>query len=187
MLLVLAGAGQIVSLVALRYLSNPKIAFRISTLVVLCYCLFLIVIGGMHGSRIFWMLTFPVYAFLLFHGREGLLWAVAGFLGSVYVFFDPNAILSTFPYETEVKARFLITYALLGVVASGFERISYRPQEEIAKERTVQLEEAIRRLFTQIEERKHAEAALLNSEQRFKHSFGRLLRGYCANRRRPYL
>ena len=82
--------------------------------------------------------------------------------------FYPNAILSTFPYETEVKARFLIAYALLGVVASGFERISYRPQEELAKERTVQLEDAIRRLFTQIEDRKHAEAALLKSEQRFK-------------------
>lgn len=167
-LLALAGAGQIVSLVALRYLPNPKIAFRISTLVVLCYCLFLIIVGGMHGSRIFWMLIFPVYAFFLFPSREGLVWAVAGFLGSAYVFFGPAAILSTFQYELEVKTRFLITYALLGVVARTFERISYRPQEEIARKRTVQLEEAIRRLFTQIEDRKHAEAALLKSEQRFK-------------------
>jgi PAS domain S-box-containing protein len=168
LLLVLAGAGQIVSLVALRYCVNPKTAFRISAFVALGYFLFLMGIGGAHGSRIFWILIFPVYAVLLFGDREGLLWTAAGFLGAVYVLFDPNGILSTFPYENETKIRFLIIYGILGVLARVFESTGYRMQIGMVKERTSQLEEAIGRLFTQIEDRKRAEGALLQSEQRFR-------------------
>jgi|GEM_PF-1607549 len=168
MLTVLAGAGQIASLIALRYCQNPKSAFRISVFFALSYFLCLMCIGGPHGSRIFWMLIFPVYAVLLFGDREGLIWASAGFLGSVYVLFDPNGILSTFPHENETKIRFLITYGILGVLARAFESTGYRMQIGMVKERTRQLEEAIGRLFTQIEDRKRAEGALLQSEQRFR-------------------
>jgi two-component system, cell cycle sensor histidine kinase and response regulator CckA len=167
-LMVLAGTGQIVSLLALKYCRNPRNAFRISAFVLLVYFLFLMSLGGPHGTRILWMLIFPAYAFLLFGGREGLLWTVAGFCCSLYVLFDPNQVLSAFPYEDETKRRFLITYALLAIVVIVFESITYRSQEEIARKRTSQLEEAIRRLSSEIDERKHVEEALVASEQRFR-------------------
>ena len=47
--------------------------------------------------------------------------------------------------------------------ASGTER-----KKVCSKKETNQLEKAIQRLFTQIEDRRHAEAALLQSEQRFR-------------------
>lgn len=168
MLTALAAVGQVASLVVLRYAADAKNAFRISTLVLLAYFLFLIGIGGPHGTLLFWMLVFPVYAFLLFGGREGLLWTAAGFLGSVYVLLDPHAILSTFPYELAVKGRFLITYALLGAVTRAFERVTYRPQEDIARRRAAQLEEAVQRLSEEIKERTQIQAELIFSEQRFR-------------------
>lgn len=168
MLVILAGAGQVVSLVVLKCCANHKIAFRISVFVVLGYCLFLIGVGEPHGAQIFWMLIFPVYTLLLFCGREGLLWTAAGFLCAAYVLFDPNAALATFPYEDETRAQFLITYALLGIVARVFESIIYRAQEDIAKRDKAQLEEAILRLYTEIEDRKKVEKALVDSEKRFR-------------------
>jgi PAS domain S-box-containing protein len=168
MLTALAGIGQVVSLIVLRHVANPRSAFRVSTLVLLSYFLFLVEVGGPHGTRLFWMLIFPVYAFLLFGGREGLLWTAAGFFGSAYVLFDPYSILATFPYENEVKVRFLIIYAVLGAVARVFESITYRPQEDIARQRTAELEEVVQRLSKEIEERTHIQAELILSEQRFR-------------------
>ena len=128
----LAGAGQIVGLLVLRFVANPKIAFRISGLAILGYFLFLMDIGGPQGARVFWMLVFPVYALLLFGGGEGLLWATTGFIGSLLVLSDANDIFATFSAENN---RFLLTYVILGLLAVAFEGIGYRTQEGLFKER----------------------------------------------------
>jgi two-component system cell cycle sensor histidine kinase/response regulator CckA len=160
-----AGAGQVIVLLILRSNANPRIAFRISALAMLGYSLFLLGTGGPGGARVFWMLVFPVYSFLLFGGRESILWTLAGFIGSVCVLVNPNDLAATFSVENN---RFLLTYGLLGALAGAFEMVVYRVQEAIATERTRQLEEALLRLSMQYEERKRAEEALAISEERLR-------------------
>jgi two-component system, cell cycle sensor histidine kinase and response regulator CckA len=159
----LAGAGQIVGLLILRHAAHPRIAFRISALVLLGYLLFHMSVAGPQGARIFWMLVFPVYAFLLFGGREGLIWTTAGFLGCLCVLLDPNDVFGIFSPENN---KFFLTYVLLGVLARAFESVVSRTQEDMVRDRTRQLEGAIRRLYTEIEERKSIEEALRLSEER---------------------
>jgi two-component system, cell cycle sensor histidine kinase and response regulator CckA len=160
-----SGRGQIVSLLALRYAAQPKIAFRISVLTLLCYGLFVTSVGEPQGQRVFWALVFPVYAFLLFGGREGLIWIIGGFVGCLAAFLDPRDVWATF---ATTNSRFLLTYCILGILVIAFEKIVYQAQADIVRERTSMLEEAIRRLSTQIEERQRAETALQVSEERFR-------------------
>jgi hypothetical protein len=102
----LAATGHIVGLLVLRNRANPRIAFRISAVTMICYFLFLVNLEGPEGARIFWLLVLPVYAFLLFGGREGLIWTTAGFIGFVCVLLDPNDVLAIFSAENR---RFLLS------------------------------------------------------------------------------
>ncbi|MCG8376972.1 MAG: hypothetical protein MI702_10865, partial [Chlorobiales bacterium] len=102
-----ASLGLIVSMLILRLLPDPNAAFRICLLVVLSYCLILMNIGGAHGSRMLWMLVYPLYVFFLLGTKEGLAWATMGFILSVVILMDPAELLSTYPYESIIKARFL--------------------------------------------------------------------------------
>ena len=113
----LAGAGQVVSLLALVRLKNPKVAFRISASVLGVYFLFLICVGGTHGTTMLWMLIMPAYFFFLLGKREGLVWTAAGFLASLSILSDPTGLFSTYHYERTVAARFLLTYGLIAAVA----------------------------------------------------------------------
>ncbi len=74
-------------------------------------------------------------------------------------------VWATFSSE---KSSFLLTYCVLGILVIAFEKIVYQAQADVVRERTSMLEEAIRRLSTQIEERQRAEAALQVSEERFR-------------------
>ncbi len=161
----LAGAGQVISLLILRRSKDPKIAFRVSALVMLCYSLFLTGVAGPQGMRILWILIFPVYVFLLFGGREGFFWTTAGFIGFLSVILNPQDVYAAFSGDNR---GFLITYIVLGILVSAFEKIVYRAQAEKIRDKTDQLEEAVDRLFTLMEERKRAEEALLQSEERFR-------------------
>jgi PAS domain S-box-containing protein len=112
-ILLCVGSIQLASLIALRYLKHAQIIFRLNVLLVGIYFLFLIIIGGAHGSRILWVFIFPIYAFFLLGKREGLFWSVLLILFSLLVFVNPANFIETYPYASETKTRFIITYTLL--------------------------------------------------------------------------
>ena len=62
-LLLCLGSVQFASLMALRFLKRANIIFRLNVLLVGIYFLFLISVGGTHGSRILWVFIFPILAF----------------------------------------------------------------------------------------------------------------------------
>ena len=115
-MLLLAGAGQAISLVALKRLKNPKVSFRICASVLGVYFLFLIGEGGALGTML-WMLIMPAYFFFVLGKGEGLVWTAAGFLASLFILSDPTGLFSTYHYERTVAARFLLTYGLIAAIA----------------------------------------------------------------------
>jgi PAS domain S-box-containing protein len=144
--------GLIISILAVRYLSDPKPAFRLSLLILGSYCLILLNIGGTHGSRMLWMLVYPLYIFFLLGTKEGLAWATMGFILSVVILMDPGALLSTYPYQSIIKARFLFTYALIATLAYMAESVRQRYQESMERKQL--------NLQREVEERIRAEEAL---------------------------
>ncbi|MGO9117042.1 MAG: PAS domain S-box protein [Desulfomonilaceae bacterium] len=129
-ILLLAGACQVLSLLALKRLKNPKVAFRICASVLGVYFLFLIGEGGAHGTML-WMLIMPAYFFFVLGKGEGLVWTAAGFLASLFILSDPTGLFSTYHYERTVAARFLLTYGLIAAIAYFGESTRERYAEQL--------------------------------------------------------
>jgi len=161
----LAATGQIIGLLALRYGANPRIAFRVSTMVMLSYGLFLLSIDGLHGPLVHWMLVFPAFSSLLFGDREGRFWTAVGFIGILFALLDRHNFYATFSAQ---NLRFLLTYAFLAVLAGAFDSVVHRVQVNIAGEKAEELEMTVGRLSAQMEERRRAEEALRLGEERFR-------------------
>ena len=135
-LILLAGSCQLLSLLAVGHLKNAKVAFRISSFVLGVYFLFLMGIGGSHGTRMLWMLVLPAYFFFLLGKREGFIWTGAGFLASLFVLFDPTDLVAAYDYEANVAARFLVTYGLITAIAYFGESIRQRYADQLVQVQT---------------------------------------------------
>jgi PAS domain S-box-containing protein len=141
---------QTISLLSLRYLKNAFIVFRVNVALLGSYFLFLAIIGGPHGSRLLWMFIFPLFAFFLLNKSEALLWTSIIFSLVVVFFIDPQSIIGTYPYEPEMKVRFLITYGIIVLMSYIFESTRQRYEHVIRGEQReiherAQIEETLRR------------------------------------------
>jgi len=199
LLLFLVVALLTASLISLRYLKRALPVFRMATFILGCYFLSTMIIGGAQGARILWLLLFPPIAFFLLGKKEGLLWSAIAFFLSLFSLIDPDSIIGTFPYETEIRIRFLIAYGLLALMAYIVESTRQRYQEgmeneqlklqtelaermraeeelekhrhhleELVEERASELVVANEKLIQKIKERKLAEQALRESEEKYR-------------------
>ncbi len=131
-------------LFSLRYLKRALPVHRIVALLLGSYFLSTMITGGAHGSKILWVLLFPLIVFFLLGKKEGLLWSVTVFFLALFFLTDHGSIIGTFPYETEIKIRFFIAYGLLAVMSyvvestrqtyqAGMENEQRKLQSEIAE------------------------------------------------------
>ncbi|MBN2845183.1 MAG: PAS domain S-box protein [Deltaproteobacteria bacterium] len=123
------------SLVYLRYLKQGLIIYRINIAAIGCLFLYLIFIGGAHGSRMLWMYTLPLIALFLLGKKEGLLWTLAIFFLSLIILFDPYFTVGTFQYEYDVKTRFLVSFMLVTALTYIYESVRQSFQEAMERER----------------------------------------------------
>ena len=157
-LLLLVGGVQLASLLALRNVRPQISIFRLNVILLGGYFLFLIVVGGAHGSRIFWALIFPMFTFFLLGKKEGVCWTLIHFLLALILITDPGAVFGTYPYETAIKFRFFMVYgiiATMGFVVEATQDLYYAGMENNQ-----------RQLRSEINERKQVEEALRSSERR---------------------
>ncbi len=175
-LLLFVGSVQFTSLVALYYLRQSNIILRLNVILLGAYLLFLIIVGGTHGSRLLWAFIFPLFSFFLLGKKEGLFWSTLLLLFSLIVFMDPANLFGTFPYEKELKARFLISYAVILLLSfiveatrqkyqAGMELIRLELEERV-EQRTSELRNTNEKLKKEISDRKSAQQELLSSERR---------------------
>ncbi len=132
----LAGGGQVLSLLALRRLKNPKVAFRMSCSVAGVFFLLLMSGVGKRAIGFVWMLFMPAYVLFLLGKREGLVWTAAGFLASLCILAYPTGLFSTYSYETDTWARFLAVYGLISAVAYFSESTRERYSEQLLQFQT---------------------------------------------------
>ena len=179
------GSVQLASLVTLRFLRQGTVVFRVNVLLLGAYFLFLIIIGGTHGSRILWTFVFPLFSFFLLGKREGLFWSALFFLLSLIVFLSPATFIGAYSYEEEVKTRFLITYAVIVLMSYIVESIRQRYQDDMeqihlelegsVRQRTAELRNTNEQLRSEIRDRILAEDTLKAAEQEKEIILGSLL------------
>ncbi len=150
--LFLVAAIMTTCLFSLRYLERALPVYRIFAFLLGSYFLSTMMIGGAHGSKILWVLLFPLIAFYLLGKKEGLLWCVSAFFLALFFLIDHGSIIGTFPYETEVKIRFLIVYGLLALMSYAVESTRQTFQRGMENEQL--------KLQSEIDERTRAEEEL---------------------------
>ncbi len=148
-LLLLVGSTQLFSLVALRFIGHATGIYRLNVILLGVYFLFLVNVGGQHGSRILWVFIFPLLAFFMLGKKEGLFWCALQFLLSVILIADPGSAFDTFPYEREIKSRFFVVYGIIvtmsyvveaarGRYYTGMERNQISLEKEIKERRRLE-------------------------------------------------
>jgi len=135
--------GLSVGLYALGRMERGISVYRINAVVYCVLLIYMLVIGGVGGSKILWMYTFPLIAVFLVGKREGIVWAGAMlFLGGALMIGAVPGV-SVFPYPRDFQIRFVSTYAIVAAMAFWFEhfRETYRAGME-AKWRELEQEKA---------------------------------------------
>lgn len=149
--------GLVAGWYLLHRLRNGWIIYRINAVLFGFLVHYMVVVGGEGGSKILWMYTFPMIAFFLLGKKEGLIWATGLFALALACFWMPLPHIDRYTYPTAFITRFVITYAMVAIIAHWFEffRDRYRLQME-AEHRELKNER--RRLKEEIEKRREVEA-----------------------------
>ncbi|PID59088.1 hypothetical protein CSB45_01390 [candidate division KSB3 bacterium] len=100
--------------------------------------------GGDDGSRLLWMYLLPLPACVLLSRRESLVFLSLSFLAIVVVFSGAGALPASLSHELrsknyaiETRIRFLLSFSMLSVMASGCGTLYRRKQKEDCNEQPV--------------------------------------------------
>ncbi len=141
-LLVLAAS---LGLVFIRRLRSGRVVYRIVSTLYSILLLYLVQSSGEDGSRMLWIYTYPLLAFLVFGRTEGLLWNIGLFFAAAYLLWFPLPWLPAHGYSTAMKYRFVLSFGFVTIIASWFEhsrnlyRIDKQAMARQVDERTAEL------------------------------------------------
>jgi diguanylate cyclase (GGDEF)-like protein len=136
-----------------------KVIKRVKTIYFMCVALvgllflYLGYDGGGHGSKLLWMYLFPLIAFFMTGRAVGGLFSAAGLVAVGIIFFSQEMIwFRPYPYENDIKIRFMVTYAIVTILTFIFEYVRYHFQKGMEREQALLLEkqEALTRANAEI-------------------------------------
>jgi PAS domain S-box-containing protein len=157
---------------------NYQFNILVGIVIASCLYIFLYANGGVNRTAFVWYFTFPLMASFLLGSKNG---AIAMLLMAI-----PVIGLSLFDfrhsffaqYSTTFEIRFLGAYFIIGLFAYMFEKAGENSRNEVVKinnnlenrvrHRTTQLTNLNQILLHEIEQHKHAQHLLTQSEQRYK-------------------
>jgi hypothetical protein len=118
--------------------------FRISVAPALFMIGYELATGAADGYALIWHYIFPGIVFFLFGAGEGLLWVLGSYGVAVVLLFGG---LVPYEYPVSVRVFFLVTYAVVAILAYGLESSRRRFQRELLAEKGA-LEVALRQVKT---------------------------------------
>ncbi len=102
---------------------------RLFMLLLAALFLFYIIISDDHGMPL-WSYTYPLVVFFGMGPREGVLWASGYWILQVLLLYGPGIVLLNGNFSEAFKMRFIVSHALVAVMAFFFE--SSRHQAQLA-------------------------------------------------------
>jgi two-component system sensor histidine kinase/response regulator len=110
----------------LRKVAAGQMVYRVNITIFSILMLYMFQTGGMDGSMILWMYTYPHLVFFLFGVREGFFWSTAIFILGLVLFWQPLPFIAAYAYGGELKVRFITTYCIVTAITFWFERDRHR-------------------------------------------------------------
>lgn len=156
----LAAAGLLLGVYLLHRGIAPNAVYRTNSLVFYLLLLYMAALGGADGSKLLWFFTFPLIAFFLLGGREGVLWTILLFLSSQPLIWNTFRLEWLHYYPAEFAVRFDLAFLCVATFTYFYERFRYNYRTRV--------EEQNRLLDAEIQERRKAEAALRLSEEKYR-------------------
>lgn len=129
-------AGLLFGWILMCHLPCGMWVYRINAAMFSGLLLYLFAIGGEHGSKCLWLLPFPMIVFFLLGKREGAAWTILLFLAAVALVSLPTPLLQLYPYTPDVLLRLVSVYAVLSLIAFGFEYFRQYYREGMLAEST---------------------------------------------------
>jgi len=144
-------------LLAIIYLRLYKLTQIGSWLVVtLTSFLFLysMIEGGEYGGLILWMYLLPLMGFFFLGKNHGTTFCLILCAITLFILFNPFSFLKTFPYQNEIKLRFLISFSIIILLARAYESMRQDFQEKMKNdnEKLMEREKRYRTLLDDIDE-----------------------------------
>lgn len=152
------------------------------------YCLYLIFYGAGGNTTFVWVYSFPLVAMFITGSYRGGIAVTLVFLPMIFFLIFDGYISSPAHYSMNMKLRFIPSLLVISILSYIYERNIERAQQRLnltlaelgrskediqqqVKDRTFQLQKANENLLQEIQERKQAEEALRDSEERFSRAF----------------
>lgn len=113
-----AALVSLLVLVALRYVRNMTVIFRLSQIVAISQLTIGLAIGSEQGAATLWFYMYPVTTFFLAGLREGALWVLISWVASVTVL---GFNLGPYHYDLTLTTHFIAVYSIVCLVTYGLE------------------------------------------------------------------
>ena len=138
----------------LRSLRSGLIIYRINAALFAGLLLYMVILGGIGGSKALWMFVFPLIAFFLLGTWEGLAWTAGLYLVAVCLASGAVHGLHTFRYEGEFATRFSMTYWIITAIGCWFEflRQHYRNGMEAERQRLMEEQNLLREALAKVKQ-----------------------------------
>jgi len=167
-----------------RYTFN--IYLGISLVAMLIVYLFLT--GEVNRSAFVWYYTFPLIASFILGSKRGAIATVLMLLPAIGLFLVKNPPSFLINYDFDFKIRFIFSFFVVFAFSYLFEYSREKNRKELERahndlekrveERTSALQEAIQSLQKEISERRRAEEALQESEEKYRTILENIENGY---------
>ena len=127
--------------IAIRKNDNQNLFGKTLILLLGCYFIYLLVISGPYGYRVFWLFLYPPAAFYLLGRNLGSLFCGIFFVVALIFLLFQEHFPSVCQHNAEFKLIFLSTFFIIGLASFVFEDAKYRYQKNIKKNKMLLAQE----------------------------------------------
>ncbi len=128
----LSALGLISGWIIIKSTEQGKIIYRINSCLFLALLTYLVIFGGVEGSKVLWMYIFPLISFFLFGKNEGVFWGAISTLILLGLLYVPVDAIPVYSYHPEFKLRLVASYVTVVGITYWFEYLRYHYSSNLA-------------------------------------------------------
>lgn len=132
------GVAGMLNVILLRSTHNANLASTVILLAMLTVFLFLLATGGLYGTGLLWLFTFPALAFFMKGSRRGAWWMAAAFGEIAAMGLADYAYFLYTPYSSEVLRQLAASLLAVTLLVYFYQSI-HENEDNLLRKRTQEL------------------------------------------------